>query len=167
MRKLVLTLVLLGSVPLTANEIVIRAARVVEGRGAVIPDAAIDVDGPRIVRIEKHASALKHVDYDLKGVTLMPGGIDTHVHIGWHFDADGRSHDDEPDRNETPEETMAYAMEHAYRTLIGGITTVQSLGAPTDKPLRDAIPPRAIPGPPNLSSIRPVHHAPLPPDHLR
>jgi cytosine/adenosine deaminase-related metal-dependent hydrolase len=37
----------------------------------------------------------------------MPGGIDTHVHIGWHFDArDGRSHDDETDRDETPQESV-------------------------------------------------------------
>src|SRR6266567_273780 len=103
MRKLILVLVLLAPLPLAAKEIVIRAARVIDGRGAVVPDAAIVVDGPNIVRIEKNASALKHVDYDLKGVTLMPGGIDTHVHIGWHFDADGRSHDDETDRNEKPE----------------------------------------------------------------
>ena len=26
--------------------------------------------------------------YDLRGLTVMPGWIDTHVHLNWHFDAD-------------------------------------------------------------------------------
>ena len=29
---------------------------------------------------------------DLTGLTLMPGGVDTHVHIASHFDDDGRVH---------------------------------------------------------------------------
>ena len=39
---------------------------------------------------------------DLSGMTLLPGLIDTHVHIDWHFDADGRTHRD--DNEETPGE---------------------------------------------------------------
>src|SRR5436305_3350340 len=66
---------------------VIRADRVLDGRGHSFANAAVVVDGTKIVRIDEHPS---HVDYDLKGMTLLPGGIDTHVHIAWHFDADGR-----------------------------------------------------------------------------
>src|SRR5205809_3433957 len=134
MRKALL--ILLGAFSIEAKEIVIRADRVIDGRGTLLHNAAVVVDGTKIARIEKNP---KRIDYDLGDRTLMPGGIDTHVHIGWHFDAkDGRSHDDEPDRGETPGETALYAAENAYVTLLGGVTTVQSLGAPVDKAVRDA-----------------------------
>jgi imidazolonepropionase-like amidohydrolase len=164
-RHLSLCLLFLAS-SLSANPIVIRAARVIDGRGHVHPNAAIVVDGANIVRIEKNASSLKSADYDLGDATLMPGGVDTHVHIGWHFDADGRSHDDETDRNETPQESVLYAAENAYRTLMGGITTVQSLGAPVDKPLRDAIARGIIPGPRILTAIDPIFDDKLTLDQL-
>ena len=164
MRKLVRVVVLLLAMPLTAKEIVIRAARVIDGRGAVLTGAAVVVDGTKIVRIERHPD---RADYDLKGMTLLPGGIDTHVHIGWHFDASGRSHSDESDRNETPEETMAYATENAYRTLMGGITTVQSLGARIDVPLRELSARGVVPVPRILTAIDPIDDPKLTPAQLR
>jgi imidazolonepropionase-like amidohydrolase len=84
--------------------------------------------------------------YDLRVVTLLPGLIDTHVHIGWHFDREtGKTHTREVE--ETPAQAMLYAVENAYTTLLGGVTTVQSLGAPEDKDLRDWIDRGVIPGP--------------------
>src|SRR5438552_12302732 len=131
MREIFLTAILFSTLSADAAEVVIRAARVIDGRGNVIRNAAVVVDGSKIVRIDEHPT---RADIDLGDRTLMPGGIDTHVHIGWHFDAkDGRSHDDEPDRGETPGETALYAAENAYVTLLGGVTTVQSLGAPVDQ----------------------------------
>jgi imidazolonepropionase-like amidohydrolase len=98
----------------------------------------------------------------------MPGGVDTHVHIGWHFDAkDGRSHDDETDREETAQESVLYAAENAVRTIEGGITTVQSLGAPVDKPLRDAIARGTLIGPRILTAIDPISDSKLTPNALR
>lgn len=143
---------------------VIRADRVLDGRGHSFANAAVVVDGTKIVRIDEHPS---HVDYDLKRMTLMPGGIDTHVHIAWHFDADGRSHDDETDRNESPEQSVLYAAENAYRTLLGGITTVQSLGAPADKPLRDAIARGVLPGARIVTAVDPISDENLTPEQLR
>jgi imidazolonepropionase-like amidohydrolase len=148
-----------------AEPIVIRAPRLIDGRGHVLRNAAIVVDGGKIVAVEAHP---KKVDIDLKNATLMPGGIDTHVHIGWHFDADGRSHSgDETDRNETPEAGVLYAAENAYATVMGGITTVQSLGAPVDKPLRDAIGRGVLPGPRILTAIEPLSDEKLSADALR
>src|SRR5882724_9137425 len=159
---------LLFATTVSAKPIVIRAARVIDGRGHVFANAAVVVDGSKIVRIVPNASTLKNVTIDLGDRTIMPGGIDTHVHIGWHFDAkDGRSHDDENDRGETPQETVLYAAENAVRTLDGGITTVQSLGAPVDKPLRDAIARCTLPGPRILTAINPISDAKLAPDALR
>jgi imidazolonepropionase-like amidohydrolase len=166
MRNLLLALLFAATA--AAQPIVIRAARVIDGRGNVVEDAAVVVDGAKIVRIVPHASALKDVTFDLGDRTIMPGGVDTHVHIGWHFDAkDGRSHDDETDRNETTQESVLYAAENAVRTLEGGITTVQSLGAPVDKPLRDAIARGTLPGPRILTAIEPIFDNKLTPEALR
>ena len=161
MRRVIVPLLLVAAGTIQAKEIIIRAARVIDGRGAVVQNAAVVVDGAKIVRIDPNPS---RADYDLGDRTLMPGGIDTHVHIGWHFDAAGRSSEGE---NERPEESMLYAVENAYRTLMGGITTVQSLGAPIDKPLRDAIARGVIPGPRILTAIDPIFDNKLTPDQMR
>ena len=118
MRRILFLFLVASS--LSADPIVIRSARVIDGRGHVFTNAAVVVDGHSIVRIDEKPS---RVTYDLGDATVMPGGIDTHVHIGWHFDADGRSHDDETDRNESPQATALFAAENAYKTLMGGITT--------------------------------------------
>src|SRR5207248_10967479 len=100
MRTLI-ALLLLAAAPAFAEPLVVRAPRLIDGRGHLLHDAAVVVDNGRIVAIEEHP---KRVDIELLGATLMPGGVDTHVHIGWHFDADGRSPDDQDDRHETPDE---------------------------------------------------------------
>jgi imidazolonepropionase-like amidohydrolase len=165
MRTRTFFLLLFLTLSANAKPLVIRAARVIDGRGHVLANAAVIVENGRILRIDEHP---QRADYDLGDRTLMPGGIDTHVHIGWHFDAkDGRSHDDETDRGETPQESVLYAAGNAYATLMSGITTVQSLGAPVDKPLRDAIARGAIPGPRILTAIDPIYDPKLTTEQLR
>jgi imidazolonepropionase-like amidohydrolase len=166
MKTLLLTL--LFATTLTAQPLVVRAARVIDGRGHVISDAAVVVEGGKIVRVVSDAKKLTNVTIDLGDRTLMPGGIDTHVHIGWHFDAkDGRSHDDETDREETAQESVLYAAENAARTIEGGVTTVQSLGAPVDRPLRDAIARGTLIGPRILTAIDPISDSKLTPEAMR
>ncbi|HEV8238744.1 MAG TPA: amidohydrolase family protein [Thermoanaerobaculia bacterium] len=157
-----------------AEPLVIRAPRLIDGRGHVLQGAAVVVDNGKIVAIDEHPEQHgRRVDIVLADATVMPGGIDTHVHIGWHFDTDpvtgqpGRSHDDETDRHESEAESALYAAENAYRTLMGGITTVQSLGAPIDKPLRDAIARGILPGPRILTAIEPLSDEKLPVEVLR
>src|SRR5437773_7235236 len=159
MRKVLLLLAVTLSA--RANPIVIKAARVIDGRGHLYRNAAVVVDGAKIVRIEEHP---QRADRDLGDRTLMPGGIDTHVHIGWHFDKNGRSSEGE---NETPQEAALFAAENGWRTLMGGVTTVQSLGAAVDKPLRDAIARGVLPGPRILTAIDPISNPKLTPDELR
>ncbi|HEX7420365.1 MAG TPA: amidohydrolase family protein [Thermoanaerobaculia bacterium] len=161
MKNVLMAAVFFAWGSLEAKEIVIRAARVIDGRGAIIRNAAVVVDGSKIVRIDKNPT---RADYDLGDRTLMPGGIDTHVHIGWHFDGNGRSSEGE---TESPEEYALYAAQNAYATLLGGITTVQSLGAAIDKPLRDAIARGVLPGPRILTAIDPITDDKLTPDQLR
>jgi imidazolonepropionase-like amidohydrolase len=139
----------------------IKAARVIDGRGHVHRNAAVVVDGAKIVRIDEHP---QRADLDLGDRTLMPGGVDTHVHIGWHFGRDGRSSEGE---NETPQEYALFAAENGWRTLTGGVTTVQSLGAEIDKPLRDATARGTLPGPRILTAIEPISNPKLTVDELR
>jgi imidazolonepropionase-like amidohydrolase len=156
MRIGLLLFLLASATTALAERTVIRAARVIDGRGGLLRNAAVVVEGTKIVAIERKPAK---VNLDLGDATLMPGAIDTHVHIGWHFDPDGRSHVSETDRNESPEAGVLYAAENAYRTLLGGVTTVQSLGSPNDKPLRDAIARGTLPGPRILTAINPIYSA--------
>ena len=55
-----------------------------------------------------------------------------------------RPRDDSP---EPPETLALYVAENAYVTLMSGITTVQSMGARVDGPVRDAIARGVLPGP--------------------
>src|SRR5687767_9537813 len=125
----------------------IRAARVLDGTGQSLPNATVVVRGSSIVAIEP--SSLVRADIDLGEATLLPGLIDVHVHIGWHFGPNGRF---EP-RAATPAQDILYAAENAYVTLLAGITTIQSPGQPGDVDLRDAIERGTLPGPRILTSI--------------
>ena len=140
----------------------IRAARILDGRGHEVRQAAVVVDDSKIVRIDTNPS---RIDLDLGDRTLMPGGIDTHVHIGWHFDKSGKSNDD--GSGERPAEYALYAEENAWNTMMGGVTTVQSLGAPIDKTIRDFAERNSIPMPRILTSIEQITDAKLTPDQLR
>jgi imidazolonepropionase-like amidohydrolase len=143
--------------------IVIRAGQLLDGRGGATRDATLVVEGSRIARV---GDASAPVSYDLSGLTLLPGGIDTHVHLGWHFDEDGKTHD-APPAEESAEEAMLFAVENAYTTLMGGVTTVQSLGAPLDADLRDFIARGVIPGPRVLTSLRSLSERTGTPEQLR
>src|ERR1051326_6263449 len=135
--------------------LVIRAPRLIDGRGHLLRDAAVVVDGGKIVAVDEHP---KHVDIDLRDATLMPGGVDTHGHIGWHFNADGKA---------APGGAAFCAAENPYRPLIGVVTPVQSLGAPVDKPLREAIARGVLPGPRILTAIEPIFDEKLTVEQLR
>jgi len=144
--------------------IVIRAATLIDGKGGVTRNVSIVVQGSRIARIDASAQG---TTYDLKGLTVMPGWIDTHVHMDAHFDPNGKSHSPASAKNETPQQTMLYAVENAYNVLMAGFTTAQSVGAPLDRDLRDAIARGTIPGPRLLTSLRPVDETTGTPDQIR
>ena len=132
--------------------VVIRASTVLDGKGGVLRDVALVIEGTRIVRIDSNVS---NVTYDLRRLTVMPGWIDTHTHIAAHFDREtGKVHSQQV--KETPQQAMLYAMENAYKTFMAGFTTIQSPGAELDKDLRDWIAEGRIPGPRVLTSLRAV-----------
>ena len=134
--------------------ITIRAGLLIDGAGETRRNARIFVTGSQITRVDGLRGA---VTYDLSHLTVMPGWIDTHVHLAAHFDADGKTH--RPANEETEAQTTLYAVENAYRTLKAGFTTVQSLGSALDRDLRDWIARGNISGPRVLTSLRPVTRA--------
>lgn len=142
--------------------ITIRAGKLLDGRGGVLTDVTVTVQGSRIVSVEPGGKGTP--TWDLRGLTLMPGGIDTHVHLSWHFDPDGKTHHEE---NEAPARTALYGAENAWQTLRGGITTVQSLGAPEDRELREAIGRGILPGPRVITSLEPLGEEGWTPEQYR
>ncbi|HET9468824.1 MAG TPA: amidohydrolase family protein [Vicinamibacterales bacterium] len=145
----------------TAGTLRIRAARVIDGTGQVLTNATVVVSGSRITAIESSSSA--PADVDLGQSTVLPGLIDVHVHIGWHFGPGGRFEF----RAATPSQGALYAAENAYVTLMAGVTTVQSPGQPGDVELRDAIARGVLPGPRVLTSITQITPTAGAPPELR
>jgi len=126
----------------------IRAARVIDGTGKTLANATIVVQGSRIAAIDSSRSG--PADYDLGRLTVVPGLIDVHAHIGWHFGPDGRYQN----RAAAPAQEILYSAENAYVTLMAGFTTIQSPGQANDVELREAIARGVFPGPRILTSIR-------------
>jgi imidazolonepropionase-like amidohydrolase len=143
-----------------SQTVTVRAARLIDGVSRVIPNAVVEVRGDRIVAVDGRSGP---VTYDLGSATLMPGMIDTHVHIGGHFGRNGRA----DNQGETPAEAALYAAENAWTTLINGFTTVQSVGAASDKELRDAINRGVLPGPRILTSLGSMNENTGGPEQLR
>lgn len=142
---------------------VILAGTLLDGRGKAMKNATIEVEGSKIVAV--HPGRPPRVDYDLSEATVMPGIIDTHVHISWHFDADGRAHD--PETPEESDHALPYGLENAFVTLMGGVTTVRSLGSPADKQLKTWIQDRGIPGCRVLTSLTPIDETTGDPEAIR
>src|SRR5437867_13077072 len=125
----------------------IHAATVIDGTGKTLKNATIVVRGSKIASIETGGT---NATYDLGSLTVIPGMIDVHAHVGWHFDKDGRY----AARRGAPADEILYSAENAYVTLMAGFTTIQSQGQANDVELRDAIARGIFPGPGDLTSIR-------------
>jgi imidazolonepropionase-like amidohydrolase len=128
---------------------VIAASEVLDGKGGVLHDTRIVVEGAKIVAIDPSAGP---VDYDLRGLTVLPGWIDAHVHITWIFGPDGKN----ASQGGTTPQALYAAASNAWLTLMAGFTTVQDVGSPAAIPLRDAIAQGKLPGPRILTSAAPL-----------
>ncbi len=161
MRSAKITLCVLGifglsvlSHPVSAQtsrnkRIVIAASAVLDGKGHVLHDTRIVIEGSKIVALDPKAAP---VDYDLRGLTVLPGWIDAHVHITWSFGKDGKN----AGSAGTTQDDAYKAASNAWLTLMAGFTTVQSVGSPNDIPLRDAISKGILPGPRILTAAEPL-----------
>src|SRR5439155_1746561 len=139
----------------------IRAATILDGTGKVVRNATIVVQGSKITAIETGNGAA--ASYNLGQLTVLPGMIDVHAHVSWHFDKDGRY----AAKPGSPASEILYGAENAYTTLMAGFTTIQSPGAASDVDLREAIARGVLPGPRLLTSIRQINERSGTPNELR
>ena len=165
--KLIRALLLILGLTLAAfaqdSPVTLRADTLFDGKGNIQRNVVITVQNGKIVSVNQEAASATPPLYDLRGLIVLPGWIDTHVHITWHFGPNGRMED----KNETPAEATLAAAGNAWKTLAAGFTTVQCLGSPEDKALRDSINRGVIPGPRILTALRPLSDTKLTPDQIR
>src|SRR4051794_2885246 len=76
--------------PASDSRMLLKAARVIDGRGNVIEDAVITVVGSKITAVGRQATSAGAITYDLGSATLMPGMIDVHVHPEYFFGPGGK-----------------------------------------------------------------------------
>jgi imidazolonepropionase-like amidohydrolase len=158
---LALVWLIAASAAAQTGQIVLRAAAAFDGKGRTIPDVVIVVAAGKIADVRSHENV--PATYDLRGLTILPGLIDTHVHLDTHFGRDGRAET----RGETPAQAALYEAENAWVTLMAGFTTVQSIGSPLDVEIRAAIARGGLAGPRLLTSIRPINENTGSPDQIR
>jgi imidazolonepropionase-like amidohydrolase len=142
------------------GRIVIQAGTVIDGKGGLSRNQQIVIEGSKIQSVGEGS---RPATIDLSKLTVMPGWIDTHVHINWHMDANQKS----VSGGDKPEDAALYTAGDAWITLQGGFTTVQSVGAAIDAVVRDRINQGVIPGPRILTSIRQINERSGDPEALR
>jgi imidazolonepropionase-like amidohydrolase len=126
-------------------ETVIRGGTLLDGTGRdPRPDVAVVIDGQRIASVGKGAKTTKGADLDCTGLTVLPGLIDAHTHLGVVDVAD--------DGTKNPiAVTAARIFAVARRALHAGFTTVRDAGG-VDGGLAKAIDMGLVEGPRVLPS---------------
>ncbi|MFD1506946.1 amidohydrolase family protein [Georgenia yuyongxinii] len=128
----------------------IRNVVVYDGRGgAPLYDAAVSIDGERIAWVGPLSDLPAEVAadpsvVDAEGRALLPGLINTHVHLSF----DGRPDPTSYAANSEAQETLI-VVSSALRSLAGGVTTVRDCGARTSAviALADAVDNGLVAGP--------------------
>ncbi len=143
-----------------AQAITIRAARLLDGVGNTLLNGVIEVQGSKISAIDQRTGP---VTYDLGDATILPGMIDVHVHLNWYFGPDGRF----GGTAILPSFAADAVLDNARAMLMAGFTTVQSVGAAGDKPLREAIAAGVVNGPRVLTSLAQIQGGSSTPEQLR
>ena len=135
-----------------------RAAQVLTGRpGESFRDGEVLIDGPRIVHVGPRGSAPGARGAQIAefpGCTLMPGMIDSHVHLG--FD---RTVDHATRRSAESDAHLLLRMaENCRKLLAAGVTTARDLGGRDflEVELRDAIAAGVTVGPHLIVATRPI-----------
>lgn len=147
LRRL-LALSLVPALTFAGDKIVLKAARLLDGRGGVpFAPAMVLLDGDRIAEAGANLKVPEGARViDLGAATLLPGLIDLHTHLCGHY---GTHWEDELIKT-TPAYSALWGARNARVTLEAGFTTVRDMGTAwpyVDVELRNAINAGAVPGP--------------------
>jgi imidazolonepropionase-like amidohydrolase len=110
----------------TAQLTALRAAWLFDGTGStLIPEPVVLIGGSTIRAVSSGGRTPEGATVvDLPGATLLPGLIDTHVHLAFDASTDPVGH-----LAGRQDDQVTQTMEHAGRTALrGGVTTVRDLG---------------------------------------
>ena len=108
--------------------IAIQRVRLIDGTGAVIEPATVIVRDRRIAAAGPSRTTpvpRGAMRVNGRGLTVLPGLIDCHVHLCWRGEADVV----QATERETPTETLLKASRSAAGTLEAGVTTVRDVGS--------------------------------------
>jgi imidazolonepropionase-like amidohydrolase len=129
----------------------IRFGKLVDGAGKVWSGAIVVIQDGRIVSVGGADSAIPSDArvIDLSRYTGIPGLIDVHTHITFHWDGAPGTRPWQQLDERTTAVNVFLAQENARNTLECGVTTVRDLGAYeyADIAMRDLINRGAMPGP--------------------
>ncbi len=73
-----------------AQDLVITNARLIDGTGRTIEQGSVVVRGGRIISASEGSADAQGTQIDARGMTVMPGFIDTHLHLLTRLRADDR-----------------------------------------------------------------------------
>jgi len=143
--------------------IALAHARLIDGTGdALVDDATVVLDGPRVYAAARDAHFPDDAEViDLRGLTVLPGLIDVHVHFGGFVV-------DDPDWQFTYWSILPFFLDYARgfkrrrdHAIQNGVTTVRSAGDnhPHILRLRDRIDASKLAGP-RIAASGPIFTAP-------
>ena len=147
MKTLLIIFLLTGCTMGYSQKTILHCGQLIDVKtGQVLKEMTIEIEGNKIVNVTKGYTPASgnHKVIDLKNRTVMPGLIDSHVHI---------EHETNPNRYmETftfnPADYAFQSVVFAERTLMIGFTTVRDLGGTgVNVSLRNAINKKLIKGP--------------------
>ncbi|MEM4621565.1 MAG: amidohydrolase family protein [Sulfolobales archaeon] len=128
--------------------------RLFDGKGNFLSKPAVVVEGKRIVDITTRGSVdvgEQSKVIELKGVTLLPGLVDAHVHFT------GLRTYNPAEIAVVPQDLRVLrAAQDAQKALLSGFTTLRDCGGTIALSLRRAIAEGTVPGPRILASGRPI-----------
>ena len=136
MRKFFLFLIILFSSlhhsSIYAQIKVLQFGKLIDGKGKVIINAVVLINGERIVRVgtEKDVEIPLNAEIiNLKSYTAIPGLIDAHTHITFYWDKTPGTNPWAQWGTLGPAVTVYLAQENARKTLETGVTTIRDLGS--------------------------------------
>jgi len=126
------------------EDYVLIPKNILDVKSGTLIEANIHIKGETIIAINQKISNDKNKNIILDGVTLIPGLMDSHVHLIGNNELNGYE-----SISESSQMATIYGVKNAKNTLLAGFTTVRNVGAGdfADVALRDAIKNEVIIGP--------------------